>query len=154
MRRLAPLVLLLLLLAAPQAGAAQREVSLGNGIFVPDAIQIEAGDTILFVNDDDRAHTVTSVWDDGASLHVILKPGQSVPVVFHEAGTYAIRCLPHSTVDHAGAHGMAMTLEVQGAAAEEASSRWTVALVALGLVALGAMAWYARGLPLRRWLRG
>ena len=146
--------LLLLLVALPQASAAQVEVRLGDGVFEPAQLSVQAGDTVLFVNGDARAHTVTSAWDGGETLHVVLKPGEAVPVVLHEAGAYQIRCVPHSTMEGDAAHGMAMTIEVAAGAPAESAPRWTPALVALGLVALGVMAWTARAIPLRRWLRG
>lgn len=154
---------LLVLLALGLSGAAATpasdglEVRLGNGVFVPDRIEARAGDTILFVNDDGRAHTVTSAWDDGASLNVVLRPGQSVPVVFHEGGDLEIRCVPHSSAHEGGGHeGMVMTLVVAGGASApaEAPTRWPLFLGATLALGAAATLTFASGTPLLRRLRG
>lgn len=148
--------LVCLLVALPAAQAAQLEVAARNGVFDPERIEVQAGDTVLFVNRDDRPHTVTSAWDDGKALNVVLKPGQSVPVVFNEAGSYSIRCMPHSTLEGSEAQGMVIAVEVAGGAGAEESGQPPLriaGMAALGLAALGLMVWTARARPLRRWLR-
>lgn len=135
-----PLVLLLLL-AAPLASAAEVRVSAQNGVFAPDVIEARPGDTVVFVNDDGRAHTVTSAWDDGASFHAILKPGESFSYVFAEEGEYAIRCVPHSTSAEGGHEGMVATVRVAtAAAAPEQEARSPLLMAGIALVALAGLA--------------
>lgn len=125
------LALLLLLVAAASAQAAvaaaaaaeSAEVHLRNGFFDPLLVGIYAGDTITFTDQDDRPHTVTSAWDDGKAFHVVLIPGQSVPIRFQQAGTYPIRCLPHSTMDASGMHGMVTSVKVASAGAPTVAGR-------------------------------
>ena len=149
----APWPLVCALLLVPLAQAAEVEVRALGGAFEPSRVQARAGDAVLFVNADDRAHTVTSAWDDGASLHAVLKPGQSVRVTFAQAGTYPVRCVPHSTTDIDGAHGMVVTVDVAGAAAQSAVPRVLVALAAVGGVLALALTARAASTPLRRWWR-
>lgn len=111
------LAIVLVLLAAPLAGASgPAEIRAGDGVFAPSLVHVETREPVLFTNADDRPHTVTSVWDDGKSVNVVLRPGQSLRVTFEQPGTYVLRCTPHSTVDGGAAHGMVATVEVAGAA--------------------------------------
>src|SRR5581483_792033 len=108
-------LVLAFVLAAPPAQAQEQTVHLRNGFFEPSSVSVGEHERIVFVNDDDRAHTVTSSWDDGKAISVVLLPGQSVPVTFSHAGDYPIRCMPHSTHDASGDHGMVVAVHVTGA---------------------------------------
>jgi plastocyanin len=99
--------LLALVALAPFAQADALEVRALAGSFSPERIDARPGEAVTFANADDRAHTVTSAWDDGASLDVVLKRAQFVRVTFAQPGEYVVRCLPHSVVDELGrASGM------------------------------------------------
>ena len=59
----------------------------------PAVIRIKAGTTVMWMNDDVVAHTVTA--DDGSFDSGFLNPGQSWSFTFDKAGTYAYHCTPH-----------------------------------------------------------
>lgn len=150
MRR-APVLLLLLTLASPAALAASTvEVGAVNGAFDPERIEVAPGDTVVFVNRDDRAHTVTSSWDGGATFHKVIKPGESFSWTFEEAGEWGVHCVPHAMEGEGGAYeGMAMTVSVAEPAPASSSPLSTVATATMGILALallagGAVAWNAR----------
>lgn len=59
--------------------------------FVPRMVTIAVGQTITFVNRDDKDHTATGGdWDTGT-----LAPGESAQVTFDQPGTYAYACMFH-----------------------------------------------------------
>jgi hypothetical protein len=93
-------------------------------------------------------HTVTSAWDDGATFNRVLRPHESVSIVFQQAGTYSIRCVPHSAKSSDGAwSGMTTTVHVASAASAPASSRspWLATLyIVPALIGALWLAW--RGL--------
>jgi plastocyanin len=77
--------------------------------FFPSVLEIDAGQTVTFYNDDDDEHTATgSDWDTG-DLH----PGDSAEVTFDIPGSYAYSCQYHPV--------MMGTIEVRGAGTPEAS---------------------------------
>jgi plastocyanin len=95
--------LLLLSLSAP-AGAEDHVISQKGKRFQPDALQVKAGDRVLFQNDDEITHNVFSR-TPGAAFNVGLQqPGSSSPVTFEKAGTVEVRCAIHP--------GMKMIVEV------------------------------------------
>jgi plastocyanin len=59
--------------------------------FEPKAIQIEAGETVTWTNDDNFTHTVQV---DGRQDHKVGK-GESVSIAFDEPGTYHYVCTLH-----------------------------------------------------------
>src|SRR5581483_2938451 len=64
--------------------------------FQPTSLNVRAGDTVTWRNDDNVAHTVTS--DSGSELDSpLLQPGQSWTHTFSNAGTYDYHCTPHSS---------------------------------------------------------
>lgn len=64
--------------------------------FVPDAVTINAGDSIRFTNGDPFTHDVTVVSPDGSSSDKGLQHhGAENVVPFPKAGTYAIICKMH-----------------------------------------------------------
>jgi plastocyanin len=98
-----PLVLLLPVLAAalPLAGCggeketapvATSEVRMAKSYrFEPKAIQIDAGQTVTWTNDDNFTHTVQV---DGQDDHEVGR-GESVSITFEEPGTYHYVCTLH-----------------------------------------------------------
>lgn len=68
----------------------QREIA-----FVPERIEVKAGTTVVFVNDDRFGHNVYSE-TPGADFDIGRQPaGQRTPVVFRRAGTFEVRCRIH-----------------------------------------------------------
>src|SRR3954468_14222149 len=95
-RRFAALVVALvfgsLLLAAP-ASAATVNVTIQNFAFTPNPVQVQAGDTVTWTNNQpNEPHTVTA--DDG-SFSLALNPGESVSHTFTKNGTVAYYCKLH-----------------------------------------------------------
>ena len=80
-----------LLLAA--VAATQPTIHLRNDAFVPSTLTIHAGQSVLFVNEDDDAHTVTAV--DGSFDSKGLDTRGSWRHTFAKPGTYKIFCELH-----------------------------------------------------------
>ena len=103
----APLLIVASLMLAPAAGAQQEEdqggaattapnswqVSIGDFFFDPADAAVGAGDSIVFVNEGQDAHTVTS--DDGQFDSGTLNPGESYTVTFEGEGTITYHCSIH-----------------------------------------------------------
>ena len=67
--------------------------TLTSTAFAPDAVDVSAGATVTWTNNDGVSHTSTSdagVWDSG-----IVQPGGQFSVSFPTAGTYHYHCLIH-----------------------------------------------------------
>ncbi len=98
-RFLLPLAALAVLLAAGCGGAdeesepvATTEVEMVKSYrFDPKTIEIEAGDTVTWTNEDNFTHTVQV---DGQEDHKV-EPGKSVSIAFDEPGTYHYVCTLH-----------------------------------------------------------
>ncbi len=60
--------------------------------FDPKTIEIEAGDTVTWTNEDNFTHTVQV---DGQGDHKV-RQGESVSITFDEPGTYDYVCTLHS----------------------------------------------------------
>ena len=97
--RLAVLLAGLLLLAAGCGGddenaapVATTDVEMAKSYrFEPQAIRIEAGDTVTWTNDDNFTHTVQV---DGQEDHEVDR-GDSVSITFDKPGTYHYVCTLH-----------------------------------------------------------
>ncbi len=83
--------------------------------FEPEELTVASGETVVFSNDSDAAHTVTAYEDelpegadffasggeeseDGARDDLaagLIKPGESMEVTFEQPGTYQYFCIPH-----------------------------------------------------------
>lgn len=73
------------------AGATQVEMK--TMAFAPNRIEIPAGGTITWTNNDPLVHTVTAddgSWDSGA-----IEPGKTWSHTFTQPGEYAFHCTPH-----------------------------------------------------------
>jgi plastocyanin len=110
-RRLSYLValsILALLVFVPAAGAQQNQdmmgqpkpttwsVAIEDFYFEPAAAAIQPGDTIMWTNEGNQPHTVTS--DDGQFDSEVLNPGDSFTFTFPEAGTYTYHCEIHPSM--------------------------------------------------------
>jgi plastocyanin len=91
MRR--PLLILVALLAtlvvAPVGSAATKGVSIKRSSFSPATVNITAGDTIRWRNDDTHNHQVVST--TGTFASPVLRPGRTYSFKFDVAGTYRYR---------------------------------------------------------------
>ena len=85
-RCFASLIPLLVLHAAVAAAADRASVAIQGLKFAPQTIEIKAGDTVVWTNNDDREHTVTA--DDGSFDSGRLKKGQSFAHTFRKPGRY------------------------------------------------------------------
>jgi plastocyanin len=97
-RLLLPLAALAALVAAGCGGAGDAEpvatthVSMAKSYrFDPHTIEIHAGQTVTWSNDDNFTHTVQV---DGREDHEV-EPGDSVSIEFDEPGTYHYVCTLH-----------------------------------------------------------
>lgn len=89
-----------LALALPGQGRAEQrvwEVIVSDFVFAPETLEITAGDTVLWINEDFAPHTATSSdgsWDTGH-----LEKGQSASLVFDKPGSFEYFCAfhPHMT---------------------------------------------------------
>ncbi len=68
-------------------------VSIRGGAFTPAKLTIRAGDTVVWVNGDDRDHTVTAV--DGSFNSGNIGPGGSFTVRFAKPGNISYSCTLH-----------------------------------------------------------
>jgi plastocyanin len=68
-------------------------VVLRNTAFVPGRIQVNAGTTVVWRNDDQLIHTVTA--NDKSFDSGLLQPGKTYRRTFDKPGQYPYYCLPH-----------------------------------------------------------
>lgn len=92
MRRALGVALIGLALATPSA-AADRSVSIPGKLFEPDRIEVLAGETVTWVNDDAVRHEVVA--EDGSFDSGDLEPGASFSVTFQKPGTITYLCSIH-----------------------------------------------------------
>jgi plastocyanin len=81
--------------APARQAPARRTVTvvLRNTTFVPGRVQITAGSTVVWRNDDQLIHTVTA--NDKSFDSGLLQPGKTYSRTFDKAGQYPYYCLPH-----------------------------------------------------------
>lgn len=93
---------------APADGEAS--VRIASSVFNPNRLTIAAGTTVVFTNDDALPHTIThgtnGQAEDDPYVNEQVSPGGTVSVTFDEAGTFAITCRIHPTMN--------MTITVEG----------------------------------------
>jgi plastocyanin len=77
---------------APVSG--HTTISIRNFMFSPMTLTVTAGTKVSFHNYDQTAHTATAI--NGGFNTGTVKPGQSVTVTMHKAGTYKYHCLFHA----------------------------------------------------------
>jgi plastocyanin len=77
------------------AAAAERTVAIDGVKFDPEAITVQRGDTVIWVNKDPFPHTATAkgVFDSRE-----LAPGKSWTWTARKAGTYSYVCTLHPTM--------------------------------------------------------
>ncbi len=83
---------------AATAYAEQHSISEKGRVFSQSEIAIKAGDTLVFLNDDNIAHNVMST-DPANSFNLgLLPPGSSTPVTFNTPGEIEIICAIHPSM--------------------------------------------------------
>ncbi|HVM46081.1 MAG TPA: plastocyanin/azurin family copper-binding protein [Candidatus Thermoplasmatota archaeon] len=108
-----PLLASLAILALLPTAAAATEVKALGGFFSPDALQVAAGEEVVWTNEDSMPHTVTSTWDAGKTFDAVLRGGESFSWTFSEVGEFIVHCRPHAYPNEDGSwEGMAMTIAV------------------------------------------
>lgn len=98
-RRLALASSLVLVLAAAGCGGSESsepvattEVTMAKSyVFEPERIEIDAGETVTWTNEDNFTHTVQV---DGQEDHTVER-GESVSIAFDDTGTYHYVCTLH-----------------------------------------------------------
>jgi plastocyanin len=82
--------------SASCALAAQTVIDQKGLKFIPNAVTINAGDTVLFTNSDPFTHDVTVVGPNGAQSDKGLQHhGESKVVSFPDKGTFSVICTMH-----------------------------------------------------------
>jgi plastocyanin len=76
--------------------AAAAAVTIANFAFAPPSLQIAAGTTVTFTNNDTTAHTATA--DDGSFDTGTIDPGTSAEITFNTPGTYTYKCKFHASM--------------------------------------------------------
>jgi len=79
--------------ARAAAHSTTHQVAIRGMAFVPAALSIAAGDTVVFTNEDNAPHTATS--DSGVFDTPRLSRGQTAQLTFPGAGTFAYHCAVH-----------------------------------------------------------
>ena len=90
------LTLVVLAIGVPAAFAATHDVSIEGFAFVPQNINIVAGDTVRWTNNDTPPHTSTSdtmVWDSGT-----LNNGDTFEFTFNTVDSYPYHCEIHPSM--------------------------------------------------------
>jgi plastocyanin len=80
-------VLITLCASAAFASAEQVNVTISGLKYSPATVEVKAGDTVTWTNNDDREHTVTA--DDGSFDSGKLKKGKTFSKTFSKPGRYS-----------------------------------------------------------------
>ena len=87
--------------STPVAGTPADDPTVAAAItqfaFDPPALEVAAGTTVTWTNQDPAPHTVTA--DDGSFASEILEPGMTFDFTFATAGTYAYSCQIHPSME-------------------------------------------------------
>jgi plastocyanin len=79
--------------AAAAKGGEGAAVEMKGAAFLPSRIEVAAGATVTWTNNDPLAHTVTA--DDGSWDSGTIDPGKTFSRTFTQPGEYAVHCTPH-----------------------------------------------------------
>lgn len=75
---------------------ATTTIAISDFIFNPDNVEINAGESVTWVNDDSSSHTVTS--DDEAFDSGTIAPGETFALDFPTAGSFPYHCDFHTSM--------------------------------------------------------
>jgi plastocyanin len=92
-------------LVALPAAAEEFTVHQKDSVFEPSELTIHAGDKVIFLNDDNRTHSVYSLTEGDAFDTKAQRPGTQTEITFDVPGTVAVFCAIHLK--------MKMTIKVQ-----------------------------------------
>ena len=87
-------VVVVLLLVAQRAFAAQETVGIHFDGFRPDSITVAVGDSVMWSNKDTNTHTVT--FFNGMADSGDLDPNETFTFTFNQAGSFGYYCRYHS----------------------------------------------------------
>lgn len=79
--------------AEPDAGPRTQRIHIYRYAYVEDRIEIPAGTTLTWINQDAMVHTVSA--DDGSFSSGAIQPGATWSATFSAPGTYPYHCGPH-----------------------------------------------------------
>jgi plastocyanin len=79
--------------AGAEGGAGAAKAEMRAMTFTPKRLDITAGTTVTWTNDDPLVHTITA--DDGSWDSGPIEPGKSWSHTFTQPGQYAFHCTPH-----------------------------------------------------------
>ncbi|HEX8919427.1 MAG TPA: cupredoxin domain-containing protein [Chloroflexota bacterium] len=82
------------ILPSGRASAQTSQVAIVNFSYQPTPLNVPAGTTVMWTNQDSVAHTVTA--DNGSFNSSALNNGQSYSFTFTQAGTFTYHCAIHS----------------------------------------------------------
>jgi len=125
-------VLSVVLPFAPNASAATTNVSIVDLAFQPNTINVQLCDTVIWTNNGDFVHTVTSDGGAGPLNSLDLSKGDAYSFTFLSEGTYKYHCTKHPS--------MTGTVTVGGVVPEFSSTAFVaigLMIVLLGLLVLG-----------------
>ncbi len=100
------LLFIAIILFAGTTYAAEHKVGMEGWTFNPAVITIKAGDSVLWVNDDDTTHKI--VFEDDAlggptkESPLKVRQGKEFSFTFIKAGLYKYYCVPHRSQDMKG----------------------------------------------------
>jgi plastocyanin len=92
----AALALLVAVVSAPVALAANTAVDIAGFAFSPQAVTVHVGDTVTWTNADAQHHTATA--DDGSFNTGAINSGSSKSVTLTTAGTFPYHCSIHPSM--------------------------------------------------------
>lgn len=81
-------------IARADGHATTHTVVIRDFAFTPADIQINAGDSITWINEDNARHSATDL--NGAFDTGLLSQGQEATMTFSGAGRFEYRCTPHA----------------------------------------------------------
>jgi plastocyanin len=81
---------------APASPSAAAAVTIQNFAFSPVSLEVAAGTTVTWTNNDGTAHSATA--DDGSWDTGSIAPGDSASITFDTPGTYTYHCMFHPSM--------------------------------------------------------
>ena len=75
---------------------AETKVQISGFAFKPSTLEVKAGTTVTWTNEDGASHTVAA--DDGSFTSETLNQGESFSFTFDKAGSYSYHCGVHSSM--------------------------------------------------------